>query len=131
MAEWRTVLLALADDIAIGAVVAAALVFLAMGGIMAPLAAALVGAAAFLVLAIIAYKSTVALLMEPKVGISPVGRQGTALTELEPAGTVLVDGERWQAVSNIGVKKGATVVVLSARGLRLTVEPVGPVETAT
>jgi membrane-bound ClpP family serine protease len=119
--EWLTVFLALADDLAIAIVVAATLIFLTVEGIMAPLPAALVGTASFIILSIIAYKSTVALLMKPKVGGGLVGKQGTALTELEPSGIVLVDGERWQAISHVWVKKGTRVVVLSSEGLKLTV----------
>lgn len=123
MGEWRTIFLALIDDVVIAVAVAVVLLFLTLEGVMAPLAAALVGAASFLVLGVIAYKSIVALLMKPLMGACPVGKEGTAISELGPTGAVLVDGERWQAISNVGIKKGDRVVVVSAQGLKLTVEP--------
>jgi membrane protein implicated in regulation of membrane protease activity len=123
MTTKREVLLALVDDFVIAILVAIALFFLAYEGIISPVVALAMGVVALLLVGVVAYKSTVALLMKPKMYGGPVGKKGTALTELEPAGIVLIDGERWQAVSRVPMKKGSPVVVLAAEGLRLTVEP--------
>ncbi len=48
-----------------------------------------------------------------------IGREGLALTDLRPSGTVEVDGERVDAVSEGDfVKAGATVTIVSAEGYR-------------
>jgi membrane-bound ClpP family serine protease len=131
MTTKREVLLALVDDFMIAILVAIALFFLAYEGIISPVVALAMGVVALLLVGVVAYKSTVALLMKPKMYEGPVGKKGTALTELEPAGIVLIDGERWQAVSRVPVKKGSPVVVLAAEGLRLTVEPADRAEART
>lgn len=54
-----------------------------------------------------------------------VGRQGTALTVLRPAGTALIDGRRWDVVTDGAmVPKGAPVVVVEVSGNRIVVSPV-------
>jgi|LakMenEpi03Aug12_release.lakeMendotaPanAssembly.Ray.scaffolds.fasta_scaffold70050_4 membrane-bound serine protease (ClpP class) len=51
-----------------------------------------------------------------------VGDTGKALTDLSPAGTVFIQGERWQADSETGfVSKGSPVRVVAVEGLRLRV----------
>ncbi|REK59649.1 MAG: serine protease [Thermobacillus sp.] len=51
------------------------------------------------------------------------GKSGTALTPLRPAGVVLIDGERIDAVSEGGfVEPGARVRVVRAEGLRVVVK---------
>jgi membrane-bound serine protease (ClpP class) len=58
-----------------------------------------------------------------------VGREGVALTDLRPAGTVLVGEERVDAVAESGwVEDGTDVKVVSSEGYRLVVRPVGPRE---
>jgi membrane-bound serine protease (ClpP class) len=54
-----------------------------------------------------------------------VGRRGTALTTLRPAGTAEIDGVRVDVVTEGGyIAAGATVEVLSARGSRVAVREV-------
>lgn len=48
---------------------------------------------------------------------------GVALTDLSPAGTVRVHGERWNAESATPIQQGAAVRVVAIEGLRLTVAP--------
>ena len=123
MRAGRLVLLALVDDIVTALLLVLVLVALVTANVISPAVAAVIGAAGIIVIGLVAYKSTVTLLMKPKMYESLVGKKGTALTELKHAGIVLIDGENWQAVSRVPVKKGSPVVVLAAEGLRLTVEP--------
>jgi membrane-bound serine protease (ClpP class) len=49
---------------------------------------------------------------------------GTALTDLRPSGTAVVDGERVDVVSEGDfVKAGAPVMVMRSKGYRLVVRP--------
>lgn len=58
---------------------------------------------------------------------SLIGATATALTCLEPDGVVRLSGENWSARSPNGrVKAGDDVVIVSCRGLRLTVRPAAP-----
>ncbi len=50
-----------------------------------------------------------------------VGRVGTVLTDLDPEGWVIVQGERWRAGAGDPVSRGETVTVVSVEGLRLRV----------
>ncbi|AEY01014.1 membrane-bound serine protease (ClpP class)-like protein [Oceanimonas sp. GK1] len=52
-----------------------------------------------------------------------VGEQGITLTALDPDGTVLVQGERWQAHSHTAVAAQRPVIVVAVRDLVLDVEP--------
>lgn len=51
-----------------------------------------------------------------------VGETGMALEPLEPNGTVLVHGERWQAAAVSAIPAGTRVRVRAVRGLELEVE---------
>ncbi|AAM23672.1 membrane-bound serine protease (ClpP class) [Caldanaerobacter subterraneus subsp. tengcongensis MB4] len=53
-----------------------------------------------------------------------IGEFGTAVTDIAPKGTVLVEGERWQAVSKEPIKKGEKVVIIGVEGLTLKVQKV-------
>lgn len=53
-----------------------------------------------------------------------IGQTGTAITELTPAGKVLVHGEYWDAVSLKPAAVGASIRVTAIDKLKLTVEPV-------
>ncbi|HJS47124.1 MAG TPA: NfeD family protein [Gemmatimonadales bacterium] len=54
-----------------------------------------------------------------------VGREGTAVTDLRPSGTILVDDERIDAVAESGfVTAGSAVRVIRAEGYRHVVRPV-------
>jgi len=53
-----------------------------------------------------------------------IGQIGSAITELAPAGKVLVHGEYWDAVSLEPAAVGASIRVTAIDKLKLTVEPV-------
>lgn len=54
-----------------------------------------------------------------------VGQEGTAYSALRPAGAIVVDGERVDAVSNGAfIAKGQRVRVIEAHGMRVVVEAV-------
>jgi membrane-bound serine protease (ClpP class) len=53
-----------------------------------------------------------------------IGEVGTARTALVPRGKVFVHGEIWDAVSQVNVAVGESVVIRSVDGLELRVEPV-------
>jgi membrane-bound serine protease (ClpP class) len=57
------------------------------------------------------------------------GREGEALTDLRPAGTVLIGEERVDAVSESAwIEEGTAIRVVSSEGYRLVVRPLRPVE---
>lgn len=59
-------------------------------------------------------------------GHAMIGMQGVALEPLDPAGFILVRGERWRAeVRGMGtfIKKGQKVEVRGIQGLTLYVKP--------
>jgi len=58
-----------------------------------------------------------------------VNQIAQARTALDPAGTVFVHGEHWDAVSNVPVEQGGEVRVVGVDGMKLRVEPVGHPET--
>jgi len=67
-----------------------------------------------------------------RVGLAPhatttkddelVGVIGRATTDIDPAGTVLVESEIWTATSDSAIKAGESVVVIERNGLQLIVE---------
>lgn len=61
-----------------------------------------------------------------------IGAMGVATTDLTPAGNAQIASERW-SVESVGgeIKKGDSVRVIGAQGLRLKVEPVVHQETAS
>jgi membrane-bound serine protease (ClpP class) len=57
-----------------------------------------------------------------------LGKTGTALTALRPAGTAVFDGRRADVVTEGGfVEKGQTVTVVAIEGLRVVVRPLSDV----
>jgi membrane-bound serine protease (ClpP class) len=61
-----------------------------------------------------------------------VGQEGVALTDLRPTGTVSVNGERIDAVSDVGyVDEGKPVRVIRSESYRHVVEPIRDSATAT
>jgi membrane-bound ClpP family serine protease len=120
-ASWRTVLLAVADDVAAFALMFITLAWLTTGGVLTLPVALLVGAVGTALLSFIAYKTAVALMMQPKVILSMVGRRGIAVTEIAQSGMVLIEGEMWKAWSHVHIEKGAEIVVEKSEGLRLAV----------
>jgi membrane-bound serine protease (ClpP class) len=61
-----------------------------------------------------------------------VGREGVALTDLRPSGTVLIGEERVDAVSESEwIEDGTTVRVVSSEGYRHVVRPLRKLEDAS
>lgn len=54
-----------------------------------------------------------------------IGERGRAKTDLDPAGSVFVHGELWQARAGQGIKQGQRVRVVAVNGMELEVEPDG------
>lgn len=53
-----------------------------------------------------------------------IGREGTVATDLRPIGTVKIDGQRHDAISDSGlIRAGAAVRVLAIEGTELRVRP--------
>jgi membrane-bound ClpP family serine protease len=51
-----------------------------------------------------------------------IGRTAEVLIALEPKGTVLIEGERWSAISEAGrVEPGEEVIITKVEGLKLYV----------
>lgn len=60
---------------------------------------------------------------KPVTGIEAlIGMGGTAKTEIHPRGTVLLQGELWEAVSEEPIKEGEPVIVQGLDGLKLMVK---------
>ncbi|MFP2770695.1 NfeD family protein [Oceanisphaera sp. KMM 10153] len=55
--------------------------------------------------------------------IAMIGEQGIALTAIAPTGTVMVQGERWQAHSEDPIAANQPVVILAVEDLTLNVAP--------
>jgi membrane-bound serine protease (ClpP class) len=53
-----------------------------------------------------------------------IGKHAQVVSELDPVGQVLVEGERWGARATRRVDVGSTVEILSVQGLELEVAPV-------
>lgn len=54
-----------------------------------------------------------------------IGKRGSALSDLKPAGHVLIEGRRYQAVSKLGyVLKGTSVEVIGGEGAHIIVKPI-------
>ena len=52
-----------------------------------------------------------------------IGRTAEVLIALEPKGTVLIEGERWSAISEAGrIEPGEEVIVTRIEGLKLYVD---------
>ena len=60
-----------------------------------------------------------------------VNQIAQARTALDPAGTVFVHGEHWDALSSVPVEQGGEVRVVGVDGMKLRVEPMGPPATRT
>lgn len=119
--SWRVILLAVADDAIAFTLMVIALAWLTTGGILTLPVALLVGTTGTALLSFIAYKTAVALMMQPKIDLSMVGRRGIAVTEIAQSGMVLIEGEMWKAWSHVPIEKGAEIVVEKSEGLRLAV----------
>lgn len=51
-----------------------------------------------------------------------IGLEGTARTEINPLGQILIQGEIWEAVSSEPIRKGETVEVTAIEGLKLHIK---------
>jgi membrane-bound serine protease (ClpP class) len=61
---------------------------------------------------------------KPVIGAEAlIGTGGVARTEIHPSGLVLVQGELWEAVSEIPIKEGESIIVHGRDGLKLLVRP--------
>ncbi len=53
-----------------------------------------------------------------------IGKEGIAITDLRPAGTIKIDGKRYDVISETDyVKKGTKVEVIDTKGLKIMVRP--------
>lgn len=60
---------------------------------------------------------------KPVTGIEAlIGMEGIAKTEIHPRGTVFLQGELWEAISEEPIKEGETIVVQGLDGLKLLVK---------
>ena len=122
---WRAlILLAILDELVLLVAPVAILAILAVLDLI-PMWAALLGSAPF---AAIAVWLTYDAFRTPTKTYTyiPINRIGVADSELNPRGIVVVDGERWVAVSRVGrIEKGSRVRVvgMDQSGV-LIVEPV-------
>ncbi|GHA26848.1 NfeD family protein [Oceanisphaera arctica] len=55
--------------------------------------------------------------------VAMIGEQGIALTTIDPTGTVMIQGERWQAHSQHPIAANQPVVILAVEDLTLNVAP--------
>lgn len=53
-----------------------------------------------------------------------VGQQGVAIDDVHASGKVFVEGEYWEATSDLPIKAGDKIVVVGMENLKLRVEPV-------
>ncbi len=53
-----------------------------------------------------------------------IGMEGEALEDLQHEGLVLVNGERWQAISEMPIKQHHSIHVVAIKGLKLQVEAI-------
>ncbi|WP_297456463.1 nodulation protein NfeD [Persephonella sp.] len=80
---------------------------------------ALFSAAFFLTIAYLGIKAQIRKPVTGKEGM--IGKIGVAETDINPKGKVFVEGEIWDAYSEVPIKKGEEVKILSVEGLRLKV----------
>jgi len=58
-----------------------------------------------------------------------LGREGVAMTDLRPAGTVIIGEEKMDAVSESEwIEDGTGIRVVASEGYRLVVRPIRPLE---
>jgi membrane-bound serine protease (ClpP class) len=55
-----------------------------------------------------------------------IGAEGVVKAELNPAGSVLIHGEIWNAEGDGNISEGEKVVVNAVEGLKLKVKPAPP-----
>ena len=55
-----------------------------------------------------------------------IGKKGEAISDLKPAGHILVEGKRYQAVAKIGyIEMGSSIEVIGGEGAHLIVKVYG------
>lgn len=74
----------------------------------------------------VAYLAVRSQLRRPLTGTAGLlGERGTALTDLNPGGKVLIHGEYWEARAETLIPAGTPVEVVEVDGLQLLVKPLG------
>ncbi len=95
------------EIIIVGIILVAILWGLTAIGLLSLSSAIIVGTAAGLVLAFFAFLILRPQLRKPIIGPeASIGKEGRAITELRPEGTVLIDGEYWSARSSEPIGQG-------------------------
>lgn len=117
------VTLALSDEILIIALaVAAVIVALSSLGLIDLASAIIVGALLAIFFGIIFIKVWQAQIKRPMVGAEAlVGKSGTVFADIDPEGTIFVDGAYWTARAPYPIPKGAEVEIVGHEGLILDV----------
>ncbi len=121
------VTLALSDEILIIALASAAAIILLFSlGVLDPVSAAIIGAFVAAFFGIVFIKVWQAQVRKPAVGAEAlIGRVVTATTDLDPEGTIFVDGAYWTARAPYKIPKGEEVEVVGHEGLVLDVRRKG------
>lgn len=121
------VTLALSDEILIIALAAAAvIVALSALGILDVVSAAIIGIFLAVFFGIVFIKVWQAQVKRPAVGAeSLIGRRGIAVSDLDPEGTIFVEGAYWTARAPYLIRKGEEVEVIGHEGLVLSVRGKG------
>lgn len=121
------VTLALSDEILIVALAAAAIIFLLSSlGVLDPVSAVIIGVFLAAFFGIVLIKIWQAQVRRPAVGAEAlVGRRGTVSSDLDPEGTVFVDGAYWTARAPYPIPEGEEVEIVGHEGLMLEVRRKG------
>ncbi|MDI9644583.1 MAG: NfeD family protein [Candidatus Verstraetearchaeota archaeon] len=121
------VTLALSDEILIIALAAAAIIFLLSTlGVLDLVSEFIIGAFFVAFFGIVLIKVWQAQVRKPAVGAEAlVGRRGIVSSDLEPEGTVFVDGAYWTARAPYPIPKGEEVEIVGHEGLVLDVRQKG------
>lgn len=126
------VTLALSDEIIIIALAAAAvIVALSSLGVLDLASAIIIGAFLAVFFGIVFIKVWQAQVRKPAVGAEAlVGRSGAVSTDIDPEGTIFVDGAYWIAKAPYRIPKGEEVEIVGHEGLILDVRRKGDKGTA-
>jgi membrane-bound ClpP family serine protease len=121
------VTLALSDEMLIIALAAAAvIVALSSLGVIDLFSAIVIGAFLAVFFGIVFVKVWQAQVRKPAVGAEAlVGRSGTVSADIDPEGTVFVDGAYWTARAPYPIPKGEEVEIVGHEGLMLDVRRKG------
>lgn len=121
------VTLALSDEILIiGLAAAVIIVVLSSLGVLDLVSAIIIGAFLTIFFGIVFIKVWQAQVRKPAVGAEAlVGRCGIVATDLNPEGTIFVDGAYWIARAPYQIPKGEEVEIMGHEGLVLAVRRKG------